>query len=118
MQLSSPVQKGLAWGQPVGAGMVRVLAGGGAVQGGDGGSWRGRQRWRALAWEAAATGAGVGGSGGRWRGRRRHARGSRERASWIGFPLRGLQTPFQKATTPRVHNLAISFRRHLDSWLV
>jgi len=52
-------------GQPVGAGMVRVLAGGGAVQGGDGGScvggrggvhWHGRRRPRALAlaWEAAA----------------------------------------------------------------
>ena len=82
MQLSSPVQKGLAWGQPVGAGVVRVPASGGDVQGGDGGSWRGRQRRRALAWEATAMGAGtgVGGGGGRWRGRRRHARGSRERA--------------------------------------
>ena len=68
MQLSSPVQKRLAWGQPVGAGMVRVPAGGGAVQGGDGGSWRGRQRRRALAWEAAATGAGAGVGGGSTRG--------------------------------------------------
>ena len=73
MQLSSLVQKGLAWGQPVGVGVVRVPAGGGAVQGGDGRSWRGRQRWHALAWEAAATGAGagVGGSGRRWQGMRR-----------------------------------------------
>jgi len=38
MQLSSPVQKGLAWGQPVGAGVVSVLASGGAVQGDDSGS--------------------------------------------------------------------------------
>ena len=69
--------------------MVRVPAGGGAVQGGDGGSWRGRQRRRALAWEAVAMGigAGVGGGGGRWRGRQRHARGSRERAGldWVSF---------------------------------
>jgi len=79
MQLSSPVQKGLAWGQPVGAGVVRVPVGGGAVQGGDGGSWRGRQRRRALAWEAAAD-AGVGGGG---------TRGAAEQG-WIGFPLRGL----------------------------
>ena len=92
MQLSSLVQKGLAWGQPVGAGVVRVPAGGGAVQGGDGGSWRGRQRRRALAWEAAATGAGagMGGGGGRWRGRRRHARGSREREQvGLGFLFMG-----------------------------
>ena len=68
MQLSSPVQKGLAWGQPVGAGVVRVPASGGDVQGGDGGSWRGRQRWCALAWEAAATGAGAGVGGGSTRG--------------------------------------------------
>jgi len=102
MQLSSPVQKGLAWGQPVGAGVVRVPVGGSAVQGGDGGSWRGRQRRRALAWEAAATGTGVGVGGGghwRWRGRRRRtlagvavlflfsARGSRERAGldWVSL---------------------------------
>ena len=93
MQLSSPVQKGLAWGQPVGAGVVRVPVGGSAVQGGDGGSWRGRQRRRALAWEAAAD-AGRGGGGGRWCGRRRHARGSRDRAGldWVslcvGYRLR------------------------------
>ena len=69
--------------------MVRVPVGGGAVQGGDGGSWRGRQRWHALAWEAAATGAGAGGGGGcgRLHGRRRHTRGSRERAGldWVSF---------------------------------
>ena len=81
MQLSSLVQKGLAWGQPVGAGVVRVPAGGGAVQGGDSGSWRGRQRRCALAWEAAATGtsASMGGDSERWRGRRRHTRGAGER---------------------------------------
>ena len=77
------------WGQSVGAGVVRVPAGGGAVQGGDSGSWRGRKRWCALAWEATAMGAGtgVGGGGGRWRGRRRHARGSRERAGldWVSL---------------------------------
>jgi len=95
MQLSSPVQKGLAWGQPVGAGVVRVPAGGGAVQGGDGGSWRGRQRRRALAWEAAATGtgAGVGGGGECWRGLQsysfsvQHARSSSETAGldWVSL---------------------------------
>ena len=48
-----------------------------------------------LAGEATAN-AGVGGGG---------MRGAAERAGWIGFPLRGLQTPFQKATTPRVHTV-------------
>ena len=50
--------------------------------------WHGRRRPQvlALAWEAAED-VGGGGGGGRWRGRRRHARGSRERASWIGFPF-------------------------------
>ena len=94
MQLSSLVQKGLAWGQPVGVGVVRVTVGGGAVQGGDGGSWHGRQRRRALAWEAATTGAGtgVGGGGGRWRGRRRRtlaweaaAREGQQRESRVGL---------------------------------
>ena len=70
----------MEWGQPVGAGVVRVPAGGGAVQGGDGGSWRGRQRWRALAWEAAATGAGVGGGG-------TQGAAEREQGCWIGFPF-------------------------------
>ena len=81
MQLSSLVQKGLAWGQPVGVGVVRVPAGGGAVQGSDGGSWRGRQRRRALAWEAAATGAGAGVGGGGTRGAAEREQG------WIGFPF-------------------------------
>ena len=68
--------------------MVRVPAGGGAVQGGDGGSWRGRQRRRALAWEAAAR-----------EGQQRESRVG------LGFPLHGLQTPSQKAMTPRVHTV-------------
>ena len=74
--------------------MVRVPVGGGAVQGGDDESWRGRQRRRALAWEAAATGTGtgVGGSGGRWRGRWRRtlaweaaAREGQQRESRVGL---------------------------------
>jgi len=59
--------------------VVRVPRGGGAVQGGDGGSWRGRQRWCALAWEATATGAGAGVGGGGTRGAAEREQG------WVGF---------------------------------
>jgi len=45
-----------------GASVVRVPAGGGAVQEGGGGCWHGRLWRRGSVWEAAATRLGVGGS--------------------------------------------------------
>ena len=82
MQLSSLVQKGLAWlGFRRVAVLCRAVTAGASVGGRGGVHWHGRRRPRALAlaWEAVAD-AGGGGGGGRWRGRRRHATGSRERS--------------------------------------